>query len=68
MHGDNIFTALSAFSSMFVDNPTARLSVHHLDLAHFSLEPICNAEYCYSKTCVKRPLKNRQNKDHHDKW
>ena len=22
----------------------------------------------YSKTCVKRPLKNRQNKDLKDKW
>ena len=22
----------------------------------------------YSKTCVKRPLKNRQNKDLYDKW
>ena len=22
----------------------------------------------YSKTCVKGPLKNRQNKDHNDKW
>ena len=22
----------------------------------------------YSKTCVKRPLKNRQNKDLNDKW
>ena len=22
----------------------------------------------YSKTCVKRPLKNRQNKDFNDKW
>ena len=22
----------------------------------------------YSKTCVKRPLKNRQNKDLDDKW
>ena len=22
----------------------------------------------YSKACVKRPLKNRQNKDHNDKW
>ena len=22
----------------------------------------------YSKTCVKRPLKNRQNKDVNDKW
>ena len=25
------------------------------------------AEYLYSKTCVKRPLKNRQNKDLNDK-
>ena len=32
MHGDNIFTALSAFSSMFVDNLTAGLSVHHLPI------------------------------------
>ena len=24
--------------------------------------------YMYSKTCVKRPLKNRQNKDLNDKW
>ena len=22
----------------------------------------------YSKTCIKRPLKNRQNKDLNDKW
>ena len=22
----------------------------------------------YSKTCLKRPLKNRQNKEHNDKW
>ena len=22
----------------------------------------------YSKTCLKRPLKNRQNKDFNDKW
>ena len=22
----------------------------------------------YSKTCLKRPLKNRQNKDLYDKW
>ena len=26
------------------------------------------AEPGYSKTCVKRPLKNRQNKDLNDKW
>ena len=24
--------------------------------------------YVYSKTCVKLPLKNRQNKDPNDKW
>ena len=22
----------------------------------------------YNKTCVKRPLKNRQNKDHNNNW
>ena len=26
------------------------------------------SERYYSKTCVKRPLKNRQNKDLNDKW
>ena len=26
------------------------------------------AQFLYSKTCVKRPLKNRQNKDLNDKW
>ena len=25
-------------------------------------------KYLYSKICVKRPLKNRQNKDLYDKW
>ena len=25
-------------------------------------------KYIYSKTCVKRPLKNRQNKDLNNKW
>ena len=25
-------------------------------------------ESMYSKTCVKQPLKNRQNKDLNDKW
>ena len=24
--------------------------------------------FIYSKTCVKRPLKNRQNEDLNDKW
>ena len=36
-----------------------------LFLAHFYLDLMI--EY-YSKTCVKQPLKNRQNKDLIDKW
>ena len=35
-----------------------------------STEPTINilAEICYSKTCVKQPLKNRQNKGLNDNW
>ena len=33
-------------------------------LREISLYPLMK----YSKTCVKRPLKNRQNKDLNDKW
>ena len=25
-------------------------------------------EYAYSKTCLKRPIKNRQDEDLNDKW
>ena len=32
-----------------------------------SIEPICIHEH-YSKTCVKQPHKNSQNKDLYDKW
>ena len=35
----------------------------------FYLNPLSTSFLCkYSKTCVKRPLKNRQNKDINDKW
>ena len=30
-------------------------------------DPVCIKKN-YSKTCLKRPLKNRQNKDLNDKW
>ena len=33
-----------------------------------SVEPPVRSKYVYSKTCVKRPLKNRQNKGLQDKW
>ena len=36
-----------------------------LETGFLVLRPIC---YTYSKTCVKQPLKNRQNKDFNDKW
>ena len=36
------------------------------DISCWSLEP--KGQVTYSKTCVKWPLKNRQNKDFNDKW
>ena len=34
----------------------------------FTLSIISLWKMCYSKTCLKRPLKNRQNKGLKDKW
>ena len=37
-------------------------------LSELSLLPVAIKKLNYSKTWVKRPLKNRQNKDLNDKW
>ena len=40
--------------------------IHEINYSD-SYEPMY-PKLAYSKTCVKRPLKNRQNKDLNDKW
>ena len=35
---------------------------------HMQMELILMFSIIYSKTCVKQPLKNRQNKDLNDNW
>ena len=45
--------------------PCARLRVHNIDLEILFDSPV---KASYSKTCLKQPLKNRQNKNLNDKW
>ena len=41
---------------------------HHIKDKYYKEDPELIVFSFYSKTCVKRPLKNRQNKDLNDKW
>ena len=40
----------------------------HNSKQHTSIEDDLHAIFWYSETCVKRSLKNRQNKDLNDNW
>ena len=42
--------------------------LEHLTLCNVYIRQALWKDTEYSKTCVKRPLKNRQNKDLNDKW
>ena len=50
-----------------------RVGLWSVSVNNFLVSPSDSCEctfkiYTYSKTCVIRPLKNRQNKDLYDKW
>ena len=52
----------------WTDRPAMTIAVDLGRKAKKQTKQSRKTEFKYSKTCLKRPLKNRQNKDINDKW